>query len=140
MAELYARLHEWSGGRLIVDKTPSYVLDRATLARAEEMFDGALYVHLVRHPRATVDSYVEARMDRVYVDFPFGPEEQAELLWLLGHRNALEHLTRCRRRAQHRLLFEDLVRDPRGVHGGAVPLPRPRLRARHARPLRGRAV
>jgi amino acid adenylation domain-containing protein len=118
VAELYARLDEWAGGRLLVDKTPSYVLDRATLARAEELFEGALYVHLVRHPRATVDSYVEARMDRVYVDFPFGPEEQAELLWLLGHRNALEHLATVPAERQHRLLFEDLVRDPLGAMEG----------------------
>ncbi len=111
-AEIYARLQEWAGGRLIVDKTPSYALDLPTLARAEEIFAAPFYVHLVRHPRATIDSYVEARMDRAYQEFPFEPAEQAETIWRLGHRNILEHLARVPAGRQHRLLFEDLVKSP----------------------------
>jgi amino acid adenylation domain-containing protein len=112
VAAMYGRLQEWAGGRLIVDKTPSYALDLPTLERAEEMFDGPLYVHLVRHPKATVDSYVEARMDRVYQEFPFGPAGQAEAIWLLAHRNALEFLARVPAERQHRLLFEEMVKSP----------------------------
>ena len=114
VAEVYARLQEWAGDRLIVDKTPSYALDLPTLARAEELFAAPLYLHLVRHPRATIDSYVEARMDRVYQEFPFAPAEQAEAIWLLAHRNILEHLAGVPAERQHRLRFEDLVRDPEG--------------------------
>ncbi|HEV2852358.1 MAG TPA: non-ribosomal peptide synthase/polyketide synthase [Thermoanaerobaculia bacterium] len=112
VAEVYGQLQAWAGGRLVVDKTPSYALDRAALARAEELFEEPLYVHLVRHPRATIDSYVEARMDRVYQEYPFAPEEQAEMVWLLGHRNILEHLARVPAERQNRLLFEDLVKSP----------------------------
>ena len=118
VADAYAWLSGQAGGRLIVDKTPSYVLDRATLVRAEEMFEAPLYVHLVRHPRATVRSYVEARMDLVYSDFPYDPETQGELIWLLGHRNALEFLARVPAERQHRLLFEDLVKEPRAAMEG----------------------
>ena len=112
VAEMYARLQEWAGGRLIVDKTPGYALDLPTLERAEELFEAPLYVHLVRHPRATVDSYVEARMDRVYQEFPFGPAGQAEAIWLLGHRNVLDFLARVPAERQHRLLFEEMVKSP----------------------------
>jgi len=109
----YRRLQEWAGSRLVVDKTPSYALDLWTMRRAERMFENPLYVHLIRHPRATIDSYLEAKMDQVY-GFPFPPGEQAELVWTLAHRNILTFLEEVPAERQHRLRFEDLVKDPRG--------------------------
>jgi amino acid adenylation domain-containing protein len=108
----YRCLQEWSGGRMLVDKTPSYSLDPATLGRAERLFERPLYVHLVRHPVATVESYVEARMDRVYEELPFAPAAQAQLVWLLAHGNILRFLDGVPRERQHRLRFEDLLREP----------------------------
>jgi amino acid adenylation domain-containing protein len=108
----YRLLQEASGGRILVDKTPSYCLDLETLRRAEETFAAPRYLHLVRHPGAMIDSYVEARMDRVY-DFPFPAAEQAELVWALGHGNVLEFLAAVPAGRAHRLAFEDLVREPR---------------------------
>ncbi|MFL6198800.1 MAG: amino acid adenylation domain-containing protein, partial [Thermoanaerobaculia bacterium] len=113
VGQFFRRLQEWSGGRLVVDKTPSYALDLWTLRRAERLFDKPLYVHLIRHPRATIDSYLEAKMDQVY-GFPFPPEEQAELVWALAHRNILAFLEEVPAERQHRLHFEELVKDPRG--------------------------
>jgi amino acid adenylation domain-containing protein len=110
----YRLLQEAGSGRVLVDKTPSYPLDRETLSRAEEIFDEPLYLHLARHPRATIDSYVEARMDRVY-DFPFPAEDQAELAWLLSHGNILELLSEVPPERAHRLRFEDLVKAPRAT-------------------------
>ena len=111
----YGLLQEWIGGRMLVDKTPSYALDPATLGRAEALFREPLYIHLVRHPRAVIRSYVEARMDRVYHDFPFPPGEQAELVWLLSQRNIGEHLAGIPRHRWLRLSFEDLLASPRPV-------------------------
>ncbi len=113
VGQFFRRLQEWAGGRLVVDKTPSYALDLWTMRRAERMFEDPLYVHLIRHPRATIDSYLEAKMDQVY-GFPFPPEEQAELVWTLAHRNILTFLEEVPAERQHRLRFEDLVKDPRG--------------------------
>jgi amino acid adenylation domain-containing protein len=107
----YRLLQEESHGRILVDKTPSYPLDLATLRRAEEMFEEPLYLHLVRHPRATIDSYVEAHMDRVY-DFPYEADDQAELVWLLSHRNIAGFLAEVPPERVHRLRFEDLVKAP----------------------------
>jgi amino acid adenylation domain-containing protein len=115
--DFYRRLQEWSHGRLVVDKTPSYALDLPTLRRAERLFEAPLYVHLIRHPRATIDSYLEAKMDQVY-GFPFPPEEQAELVWLLAHRNILGFLEEIPAERRHRLRFEDMVKEPRAAMEG----------------------
>ena len=63
--DFYRALQEWAANRMLVDKTPSYALDPAALRRAELEFDGARYVHLVRHPLATVRSFVKYRMNQV---------------------------------------------------------------------------
>jgi len=110
----YRRLQEWVGGRLLVDKTPRYALDLPTLRRAEDWFEAPLYVHLVRHPVATMQSYLEARMQEVY-RFPLPQQRQAELVWRLGHANVLEHLAAVPAVRQHRILFEEMVRDPRSA-------------------------
>ena len=91
---MYRRLQEWTGGRTLVDKTPTYAWDPETLRRAEAGFEGALYIHLVRHPLGMVRSFEEARIDQIFfhADHPFGRREEAEALWVLAHRNALEHL------------------------------------------------
>ncbi|MFP3941449.1 MAG: amino acid adenylation domain-containing protein, partial [Thermoanaerobaculia bacterium] len=112
VASVYRWLQERIGGRLLVDKTPSYALLPETLARAEALFRDPLYVHLARHPRGTVDSYVEARMDRVYPELPDPPRRQAELVWRLAHRNVLDFLAGVPEERWIRLRFEDLVRTP----------------------------
>jgi len=110
----YRRLQEWAGGRMLVDKTPRYALDLPTLRRAEDWFAEPLYVHLVRHPVATAQSYLEARMHEVY-HFPLPPRRQADLVWRRSHENILEHLAAVPARRRHLLRFEDMVRDPRAV-------------------------
>jgi amino acid adenylation domain-containing protein len=110
----YARLQEWIGDRLLVDKTPRYALDLATLRRAEDWFDRPLYVHLVRHPVATMQSYLEAKMQEVY-RFPLPHRRQAELVWRLGHEHILEHLDAVPRSRRHGIRFEEMVRDPRSA-------------------------
>jgi hypothetical protein len=107
----YRRLAEWAGERILVDKTPRYSLDRATLQRAEAWFDEPLYIHLVRHPAATIHSYLEARMDEVY-RIPLPPRRQAELVWRRSHETILEFLAGVPAGRQHRLRFEDLVGEP----------------------------
>src|SRR5262249_40909433 len=88
-AELYGRLQAWLGGRILVDKTPSYALDPAILRRAEEAFEQPLYLHLVRHPAGMIRSFEEARLDQVFFRKPhgFARRELAELIWLKSHRN-----------------------------------------------------
>ncbi|HEX3131701.1 MAG TPA: amino acid adenylation domain-containing protein, partial [Thermoanaerobaculia bacterium] len=113
----YGWLQEMIGGvsgRKLVDKTPSYALDPATLRRAEEAFDRPFYIHLIRHPQAAIRSFEEVKLDQLFFRHPhrFGRRELAELIWLLSHRNISDFLSGVPAERQHWVRFEDLVRDP----------------------------
>ncbi|HKV11343.1 MAG TPA: sulfotransferase, partial [Thermoanaerobaculia bacterium] len=114
--ELYRRLQGWIAPRLLVDKTPTYAWDPSTLERAEEAFEGARYIHLVRHPYGMISSFEEARIDQIFfsLDHPFGRRELAEALWGIAHRNILEFLSGVPEERQMTVRFEDLLRDPEG--------------------------
>ncbi len=115
--ELYRQLQEWIGPRLLVDKTPTYAWDLATLRRAEEAFEDVRYLHLVRHPYGMIRSFEEARIDQIFFheDHPFSRRELAEALWVIAHRNVLDFLEQVPEERQHTVRFEDLLRDPEDV-------------------------
>jgi amino acid adenylation domain-containing protein len=112
--ELYRRLQEAIGGRLLVDKTPTYGWDPEALREAEAAFDRPLYIHLLRHPYGMIRSFEEARVDQVFfpADQPFARRELAEAVWVLAERNILEHLATVPDERRLDVRFEDLVRDP----------------------------
>ncbi|MDZ7402463.1 MAG: amino acid adenylation domain-containing protein [candidate division KSB1 bacterium] len=112
--EFYALLQEWIGDKILVDKTPSYPLDIEILKRAEADFEDVKYIHLVRHPYATIYSFLEAKLDKNFFRYesPFTRRELAELIWLVCHQNILEFLKDIPAERQYRLKFEDLVSDP----------------------------
>jgi len=112
--ELYRRLQESIGGRLLVDKTPTYGWDPEALREAEAAFDRPLYIHLLRHPYGMIRSFEEARVDQVFfpADQPFARRELAEAVWVLAQRNILEHLETVPAARRLDVRFEDLVRDP----------------------------
>ncbi|HEV7514825.1 MAG TPA: sulfotransferase, partial [Thermoanaerobaculia bacterium] len=112
--ELYRQLQEWLGDRTLVDKSPSYALDGAVLARAEETFEGARYIHLLRHPYAMIHSFEEAKLDQVFFRHPhaFSRRELAELIWLVSQENILDFLAGVPRERQMRVRFEDLLARP----------------------------
>jgi amino acid adenylation domain-containing protein len=113
--EFYARLQGWLGGRTLVDKTPAYSLDLSVLRRAEEHFDGARYIHLLRHPRAAIRSFLEAKINDIFVRYnhPFAPREAAELIWLISQQNVAEFFREVPAERKHVIRFEELVADPR---------------------------
>ena len=87
--QFYAELQEWIGDRTLVYKSPSYVLDRAVLERAERDFDNPLYIQLVRHPFSMVESFERYHMEQVLFlkEHDFSPRQLGELVWLLSHEN-----------------------------------------------------
>jgi thioesterase domain-containing protein len=117
---MYGRLQEWIGGRTLVDKTPTYAWDPEALRRAEAGFDGARYVHLVRHPLGMVKSFEEARIDQIFFheDHPWSRREVAEALWALAQKNTLDFLAGIPAERRHTVMFEDLLRDPERVLRG----------------------
>ncbi len=111
---LYRRMQEWIGDRLLVDKTPSYALDLSVLRRAEETFEGARYVHLLRHPYGMIRSFEEAKLEQVFFRHPhsFSRRELAELIWLVCQRNILEFLAGIPAERKMLVRFEDLLASP----------------------------
>ncbi|HYL05134.1 MAG TPA: thioesterase domain-containing protein, partial [Thermoanaerobaculia bacterium] len=110
----YGLLQQDLGERLLVDKTPTYAWDRQALRRAEEDFAGPLYLHLVRHPCATIRSFEEAKLDQIFfgAGHPFTRRELAELSWTVAHKNILELRGEVPPERWHTVSFEQLVREP----------------------------
>jgi len=111
----YRLLQEWLGDRTMVDKTPSYSMDLEVLRRAEQYFENALYIHLVRHPYGMIRSFEEARLDQIFFKFEhsFSRRQLAELVWTISQQNILQFLADIPAHRQFRLIFEELVRDPK---------------------------
>ncbi|MGQ0722519.1 MAG: SDR family NAD(P)-dependent oxidoreductase [Candidatus Eiseniibacteriota bacterium] len=114
VADVYRMLRERSGGRMLIDKTPGYVLDRAALAQAERVFHEARYVHLVRHPLASIESFVRSRFDR-FLEERGDPREIAERTWADGNGNALEFRAALPPGRHLLVRYEALVRTPVAV-------------------------
>ncbi|HYL97497.1 MAG TPA: sulfotransferase [Blastocatellia bacterium] len=113
----YARLQEWLGSRRLVDKSPSYAQDVRILERAEAYFHDALYIHLLRHPVAMINSYERQRIDQLSFkeNLGYDSRQMAELLWIVSHQNIIEFLGKVPRERQCRVAFEDMVKQPRKV-------------------------
>src|SRR5439155_12751 len=80
--------------------------------RAQELFDGAKYVYLTRHPYAVIESFVRMRMEKLLDVNEADPLTLAEHVWASTNGNVLrffEHVEPARR---FHLCYEDLVRDP----------------------------
>jgi amino acid adenylation domain-containing protein len=110
----YRRMQDWIGDRILVDKSPSYSLNRSALDHAEADFDQTRYIHLIRDPRAAIHSFEEAKLDQVFFrhTHSFTRRELAELIWVVSHQNIVQFLAAVPRERQHWVHFEDLVRDP----------------------------
>ncbi|MCP5063934.1 MAG: amino acid adenylation domain-containing protein [Ignavibacteriae bacterium] len=115
--DFYGELQEWAGDRIIVDKTPTYALDKKVLNRAEEYFENPLYIHLTRNPYASTYSFIEAKLDKNFFRYKnsFSRRELASLIWLTCHKNTLEFLEKVPEERQIRISFEDLVLNPEPI-------------------------
>jgi len=112
--QFYGMLQSWLGGKILVDKSPSYVFDQANLEKAERDFDKPLYIYLVRHPYAMVRSFVQYHMDQVLYlkSHPFTPQQLGELVWLISQKNVLTFFEKVPEKRKFTMRFEDLVAQP----------------------------
>ncbi|HET7500125.1 MAG TPA: alpha/beta fold hydrolase [Kofleriaceae bacterium] len=108
----YERIQELAGARLVVDKSPMYARDLATLERAEQLFDGARYLVLVRHPCAVIESFVRKRMGKLVGAGDIDPHALAERVWRDSYANLLAFSRRVPRDRTHQVRYEELVREP----------------------------
>ena len=118
--KVYRLLQDLIEGRLLVDKSPSYAMCPAWLLRAEHMFEGAKYLHLIRHPYAVIESFVRMRFHGHLIGNHFGtwddnPWLYAEKGWAVAHRNTLKFFQDIDPNRHCQVYFEDLVSQPGSV-------------------------
>ncbi|WP_225323142.1 type I polyketide synthase [Synechococcus sp. RSCCF101] len=111
--QVYARLQSSLGTRTLVDKSPTYALERSTLSRVGELFTDAHVIHLVRHPYAVIQSFVDLRMQHLFAVGDVDPYALAESVWTRSNLNvtSLQSAPGTPERV-HRVRYETLVRDP----------------------------
>ncbi|HWU88068.1 MAG TPA: alpha/beta fold hydrolase, partial [Kofleriaceae bacterium] len=109
---VYAWLLDHAGGRLLVDKSPTYGLELSTLHRAEALFAHARYVHLVRHPQAVTESFARMRLHKLFPEVVGSAEQVGEHVWYVTNANIGQFLSTVDTARHLRLRYEDLVGDP----------------------------
>ena len=115
--EVYQQL-QLAGNKLLIDKSPTYASSRDTLDKAEAMFDGAKYIHLVRHPYSAIESFARMRMDKLVSSEDSDPYQLAELIWRDSNQNILNFAQDIDPQRYHLVYYEDLVSKPQSVLQG----------------------
>ncbi|OLT63345.1 hypothetical protein BJP37_16995 [Moorena bouillonii PNG] len=110
--KVYGRLQELTGKRTLVDKSPTYAGSLETLRHAEDLFEEAKYIHLVRHPYAVIDSFVKNRMDKIFGIDEVNPYWLAEEVWTTCNRNILDFCEEIAPSNHHLVYYEELVKQP----------------------------
>ena len=113
--EVYRMVQEAAGGRLLVDKSPTYAGHLETLQRAEALFEEARYICLVRHPYEVIESFVRNRMDRLAGLDGDEPYQIAEQVWAATNGNILHFLRSVDSGRSLIVRFEELVTEPQRV-------------------------
>jgi hypothetical protein len=110
--EVYQRLQENISPRMLVDKSPSYAVNRSILERGEAIFANSKYIHLVRHPYSVIESFVRMRMQKMAGLGDDNPYEVAEQVWTKSNQNILDFLDHIEPQRRHQIIYEQLVKEP----------------------------
>jgi thioester reductase-like protein len=112
-AEVYSFFSARLGGRTLVDKSPSFFPPQAVIRRLASLFPRARFVHLVRHPVASIGSYVRERFHGIFPETRgIDPYDCGEWVWTRVQEGILEVEAELGPGRMHRLYFEDLASDP----------------------------
>jgi hypothetical protein len=116
VAEVYALLQELAADRVLVDKTPAYAAHPDWLRRAESLFEGARYIHLVRHPNSAIESFVRTRLHRLlgrhWLTWDENAWRHGEMVWTAANLHISNFLKQVDPRRHTIVLYEDLVANP----------------------------
>ncbi|MCC6488136.1 MAG: SDR family NAD(P)-dependent oxidoreductase [Candidatus Hydrogenedentes bacterium] len=110
--QVYAMLQDDAGTRLLIDKSPTYASAIETLEHAERLFDGAKYIHLVRHPYSTIESFMRNRFERLVTSGEADPMTLGEDVWAMCNANVRDFVKPMLASKHHLVRYEDLVSDP----------------------------
>ena len=121
--QVYQMSQKLIGDRILVDRTPAYPFHPAWLQRAEQLFDGAKYVHLTRHPYPVIESTVRMRFHKTLLGNHVGfwdenPWIFAEKMWAVSYSNNIAFLKTVPQNRQHTVRYEDLVTNTESVMRG----------------------
>ena len=106
---VYAELQSCAAPRVLVDKTPPNAERLIFLRRAHELFANASYVHLVRHPYATIASGLELARNVLAASSSWAELEE---LWLETNVSVVDFFAQVRGSAPTlTLTYEQLVTD-----------------------------
>ncbi len=112
--EFYYELQNLIGNKLLVDKTTTYATNPEVLTRAEKYFEEPKYIHIIRHPSAMVQSYLNSKLNEVFgAGHNFTERENAELFWVLNNQNIYEFLKTIPDDRKYILKYENLVTHPK---------------------------
>ncbi len=102
------------GDKILVDKSPSYILDQNALQRAEDIFEKPLYIHLYRHPYSMIKSFQKMRMHQVMYleEHNYNAQQTGELIWQQSHQNAINFLKDIPTERQFNISYEEMIADP----------------------------
>jgi hypothetical protein len=121
MPAVFDRLQQAASPRILVDKSPLNGFHPEWLGYAERVFSQARYIHLVRHPVPTVESFVRMRFHRMFGRHWLIWDENAwlygEKFWTSVNRQILGFLENIEPERQLRVTFEKLVTDPVAATG-----------------------
>ncbi|MEL6866505.1 MAG: beta-ketoacyl synthase N-terminal-like domain-containing protein [Bacteroidota bacterium] len=115
--QAYQQIQDWLGDQILVDKSPSYVMDPAILQKAESDFEEPFYIHLVRHPYSMIRSFEKMHMDQVMYlhPHPYNARQTGELIWTYSHQLTQHFLQNIPAHRQFRMSYEHLVQAPEQV-------------------------
>ena len=116
----YGKMLELVGENIFIDKTPNYALDPGMLARMEDDFKDAKYIHLVRHPMAMIPSFEKAKLHVFYPPFLNGEteltvREMAEAIWTISQEHIENFLGKVPENRKLKVCYEELVTKPENV-------------------------
>ena len=95
--QVFEFIAQRGGARMLVEKSPSTVLDETRLARLHRHFPDAYFLHLTRHPRTTCQSIHEIQQKTaILAKRRTGTPPNPENLWLRANRNILAFTRRLR--------------------------------------------
>ncbi|NEO56677.1 MAG: alpha/beta fold hydrolase [Okeania sp. SIO3B5] len=113
--QVYGMMQENIAPRLLVDKSPSYAINRTILERAESIFANSKYIYLVRHPYSVIESFVRMRMQKLAGLGDENPYQIAEQVWVKSNQNILDFLNGLEQERHHQIHYEELVKEPEQV-------------------------
>ncbi len=112
--ELYYKLTDLIGDKILVDKTTTYATNIEVLERAELYFEEVKYIHITRHPSAMIQSYLNSKLNEVFgADSDFSERENAELFWIINNQNILKFFERIPPERKFTLKFENMILNPK---------------------------